>query len=56
MSTRNTPTETRRWANPTSRTPRYSWIAVPGLLAFTVAVLVAAALRIRKMEIAYGVD
>ena len=36
--------------------PVPGWIAVPGLLVFTVAVLVAAALRIRKMEIAYGVD
>jgi ABC-type transport system involved in multi-copper enzyme maturation permease subunit len=36
--------------------PVPGWIALPGLLVFTVAVLVAAALRIRKMEIAYGVD
>jgi ABC-type transport system involved in multi-copper enzyme maturation permease subunit len=36
--------------------PVPGWIAVPGLLVFTVAVLVAAALRIRKMEIAYGAD
>jgi len=36
--------------------PVPGWIALPGLLVFTVAVLIAAALRIRKMEIAYGAD
>ena len=36
--------------------PVPGWIAVPGLLVFTFAVLVAAGLRIRKMEIAYGAD
>jgi ABC-type transport system involved in multi-copper enzyme maturation permease subunit len=30
------------------------WIAVPGFVLFTAATLVAAALRIRTMEIAYG--
>jgi ABC-type transport system involved in multi-copper enzyme maturation permease subunit len=32
------------------------WLAVPGLLVFTTAVLVAAGLRIRRMEIVYGAD
>jgi len=36
--------------------PVPGWIALPGLLVFTVAVLIAAGLRIRKMEIAYGAD
>jgi len=32
------------------------WIAIPGFVLFTAATLVAAALRIRSMEIAYGAD
>jgi ABC-type transport system involved in multi-copper enzyme maturation permease subunit len=32
------------------------WIAVPGFLIFTALTLFAAALRIRRMEIAYGSD
>jgi hypothetical protein len=31
-------------------------IAVPGILLFTVLVLVVAALRVRRMEINYGTD
>ncbi|MCP3981489.1 MAG: hypothetical protein GY716_19495 [bacterium] len=34
--------------------PTSPWLAVPGLLIFSAVVLVAAALRIRKMEIAYA--
>jgi hypothetical protein len=34
--------------------PVPAWLAVPGLLLFTLAVLVLAGLRIRKMEIAYA--
>lgn len=36
--------------------PAPAWLAVPGLLLFTAAVLVAAGMRIRRMEIAYGND
>lgn len=36
--------------------PVPAWLAVPGLLVFTGAVLVAASWRIRRMEIAYGAD
>jgi len=36
--------------------PAPAWLAVPGLLIFTAAVLVAAGLSIRRMEIAYGSD
>jgi ABC-type transport system involved in multi-copper enzyme maturation permease subunit len=36
--------------------PVPAWISVPGLLLFTGATLFAATLRIRRMEIAYGVD
>jgi ABC-type transport system involved in multi-copper enzyme maturation permease subunit len=36
--------------------PTPAWLAVPGLLVFTAATLVAAGLRIRRMEIAYGTD
>jgi len=36
--------------------PVPAWLAVPGLLVFTTAVLVAAGLRIRRMEIVYGAD
>ena len=36
--------------------PVPAWLAVPGLLAFTALVLVAAGMRIRHMEIAYGSD
>ncbi|HXV74707.1 MAG TPA: hypothetical protein VD788_00180 [Candidatus Polarisedimenticolaceae bacterium] len=32
------------------------WIAIPGFLVFTAVTLFAAALRIRRMEIAYGSD
>lgn len=32
------------------------WLAVPGLIAFTLVLLVIAALRIRQMEIAYGTE
>ena len=32
------------------------WVAVPGFLLFTAATLVAAALRIRTLEIAYGAE
>ena len=32
------------------------WIAIPGFVLFTAATLVAAALRIRSMEIAYGAE
>ncbi len=36
--------------------PVPAWLAVPGLLGFTALVLVAAGMRIRRMEIAYGND
>jgi hypothetical protein len=36
--------------------PVPAWLAVPGLLVFTSAVLLAAGLRIRRMEIVYGAD
>ena len=36
--------------------PTPAWLAVPGLLVFTAATLVAAGLRIRGTEIAYGAD
>jgi ABC-type transport system involved in multi-copper enzyme maturation permease subunit len=36
--------------------PVPGWLAVPGLLLFTALTLVTAALRIRKMEIAYAND
>lgn len=36
--------------------PAPAWLAIPGLLLFTAAVLVAAGMRIRHMEIAYGND
>jgi ABC-type transport system involved in multi-copper enzyme maturation permease subunit len=36
--------------------PVPAWLAVPGLLVFTTAVLIAAGLRIRRMEIVYGAD
>jgi hypothetical protein len=36
--------------------PAPAWLAVPGLLVFSAAVLAAAAWRIREMEIAYGAD
>ena len=32
------------------------WIAIPGFILFTALTLVIAALRIRRMEIAYGND
>ncbi len=36
--------------------PVPAWLAVPGLLGFTALVLLAAGMRIRRMEIAYGND
>jgi hypothetical protein len=36
--------------------PVPAWLAVPGLLGFTALVLIAAGMRIRRMEIAYGAD
>jgi ABC-type transport system involved in multi-copper enzyme maturation permease subunit len=36
--------------------PVSMWIAVPGFLIFTALTLVAAAIRVRRMEIAYGND
>ena len=36
--------------------PTPAWLAVPGLIIFTAATLVAAGLRIRQMEIVYGMD
>jgi ABC-type transport system involved in multi-copper enzyme maturation permease subunit len=36
--------------------PVPGWLAVPGLLLFTAALLVVAGLTIRRMEIAYGAD
>jgi ABC-type transport system involved in multi-copper enzyme maturation permease subunit len=36
--------------------PVPGWLAVPGLFVFTAAVLIAAGLRIRRMEIVYGAD
>jgi len=36
--------------------PVPGWLAVPGLLLFTAALLVVAGLSIRRMEIAYGSD
>ena len=36
--------------------PVPAWLAVPGLLGFTALVLIAAGMRIRRMEIAYGND
>jgi len=36
--------------------PVPAWLAVPGLLGFTALALVAAGMRIRHMEIAYGAD
>jgi ABC-type transport system involved in multi-copper enzyme maturation permease subunit len=36
--------------------PVPAWLAVPGLLVFTTAVLAAACLCIRRLEIAYGAD
>jgi hypothetical protein len=36
--------------------PTPAWIAVPGLLIVTALVLIAASLRIRRMEIRYGSD
>jgi ABC-type transport system involved in multi-copper enzyme maturation permease subunit len=36
--------------------PISAWIAIPGFVLFTAVVLVVAALRIRRMEIAYGND
>ncbi|MFZ4794683.1 MAG: ABC transporter permease [Blastocatellia bacterium] len=37
-------------------TPTPVWISVPGMLIFTGLILTLAALRIRRMEISYGVD
>jgi hypothetical protein len=39
-----------------SADPTPAWLAVPGLCVLTVLVLVAAGLRIRKMEISYGTE
>jgi ABC-type transport system involved in multi-copper enzyme maturation permease subunit len=36
--------------------PVPTWLAVPGLLIFTAFTLIAAGMRIRRMEIAYGND
>jgi len=36
--------------------PVSAWIAIPGFVLFTAVTLVVAALRIRRMEIAYGND
>lgn len=36
--------------------PVSMWIAIPGFLLFTALTLIAAAMRIRHMEIAYGTD
>ncbi len=36
--------------------PVSAWIAIPGFILFTAVTLVVAALRIRRMEIAYGND
>jgi len=36
--------------------PASPWLAIPGLLLFTAAMLAAGGLRIRRMEIAYGSD
>jgi len=36
--------------------PVSPWLAIPGLVLFTALTLVAAGLRIRRMEIAYGAD
>ncbi len=36
--------------------PVPAWLAIPGLLIFTAAVLTAAGFRIRRTEIAYGSD
>ena len=36
--------------------PVPAWLGVPGLLIFTTLVLIAAGMRIRRMEIAYGND
>jgi hypothetical protein len=36
--------------------PVSAWIAVPGLLCLSAAVLAVACLRIRKMEISYLAD
>ena len=36
--------------------PVSAWLAIPGLLIFTAAVLTAAGFRIRRTEIAYGSD
>ena len=36
--------------------PTPAWIAIPGLIIFTLAVLVLASFRIRRMEVRYGGD
>jgi ABC-type transport system involved in multi-copper enzyme maturation permease subunit len=36
--------------------PVSAWVAIPGFILFTAVTLVVAALRIRRMEIAYGND
>jgi hypothetical protein len=42
------------FAIPTAPSP--VWVALPGLLLLTVAVVAAAAVRIRRMEISYGTE
>jgi ABC-type transport system involved in multi-copper enzyme maturation permease subunit len=36
--------------------PTPVWLAIPGLIVFSGAILIVAGLRIRRMEIAYGAD
>jgi ABC-type transport system involved in multi-copper enzyme maturation permease subunit len=36
--------------------PTPAWISIPSMIVFTVAVLVLASVRIRRMEISYGVE